>query len=162
MQAQIIKAPDLAKPIHERRLFLAGGITNCWNWQEYLTTKLEHLSLSIYNPRRDNFNTANKTESEEQIKWEYKNLRACNQVVFWFSYETLCPITLFELGGRLEAQSALVRGSPYQALIIGCHYDYQRKFDVQYQAGLRGHEVLTSLDDIAEQVIKHNAFYERE
>lgn len=36
-------------------IFLAGGITNCPNWQQEAISYLSKLNLTIYNPRRENF-----------------------------------------------------------------------------------------------------------
>lgn len=115
------------------KIFLAGSITNAKDWQKPLVEKLENSNCIIYNPRRASFDVNDKTQSEVQIKWEFVNLRNANIVVFYFSEETLAPITLFELGSRLEAMG--VRGK-YQKIHIYCESNYPRKEDVYIQTQL--------------------------
>jgi hypothetical protein len=73
--------------------------------------------------------------SEHQIRWEYGRIRNADVMSFWFPKETLCPITLFELGAALE------RGKP---LAVGSHPDYPRKLDIEIQIPLRRQEVKIS------------------
>jgi hypothetical protein len=109
-------------------VFLAGGITDCPDWQAIVVQELESSNLILINPRRDDFDTSNKEMVKEQIRWEFKHLELAHTIAFWFPYETLCPITLYELG-RAGALS-------YKNLIIGCHADYARKDDVIEQIAL--------------------------
>jgi hypothetical protein len=122
-----IEAPNSIIP-PGTSIFLAGGISGCPDWQKYVATDLlDKTNLNIYNPRRSDFNVNNKNDSVEQIKWEYKRLHLADVILFWFPKETLCPITLFELGSWLHINKPLV---------IGCHPDYQRLLDVDVQTNL--------------------------
>lgn len=56
-------------------VFLAGGITNCPNWQWNVIKLLkdavnDYPNLVILNPRRDNFPIDDPNASEEQITWD--------------------------------------------------------------------------------------------
>jgi hypothetical protein len=155
MHAQVVEAPEYTKNVFPNQLFLAGGISNCPNWQSHAIERLSLLPITIYNPRRENFNLLDSSESEAQIDWEFVHLRQATEVMFWFAPETVCPITLFELGGRLEANRVT---DPFmQWLIIGSHLEYKRIFDVRYQAGKKGWPVFTNLDDMLDIIIKrHN------
>lgn len=129
----------------ERSLFLAGGISNCPIWQPDLTKLLENTDLTILNPRRKHFSTNNPNIEEEQIKWECCHLRKASAVSFWFPKETLCPITLYELG----KQSVLEK-----PLFISVHPEYARRRDVEIQTRLIRPEIkiVYSLPDLAEQI----------
>lgn len=129
----------------ERSLFLAGGISNCPIWQPDLVKLLEDTNLTILNPRRRNFSTDNPNIEEEQIAWEYDHLRKASAVSFWFPKETLCPITLYELG----KQSVLDK-----PIFIGVHQDYARRRDVEIQTRLIRPKVkiVYSLENLAEQI----------
>lgn len=135
MDFSVITAPHhYIKPFH---LFLAGGITNCPNWQASALHLLQSASwlkapLVVMNPRREDFNVKDPSESERQIKWEHAMLNTADGVFFWFPKDTLCPITLFELGKMAP------RGMP---LFVGCDPGYQRKKDVEVQLGLIRPEV---------------------
>jgi hypothetical protein len=130
---------------NEKSLFLAGGITNCPNWQLQFIELLGDANLVILNPRRKNFSADNSDIEEEQIKWEYEHLKKASAVLFWFPKETLCPITLYELG----KQSA-----DKKPVFIGIHPDYKRKRDVEIQTRLARPEIriVYSLKDLTEQI----------
>jgi len=113
------------------KLFLAGGISNCRDWQVEMIKRLskdaedaEIDNLILINPRRHDFDITNPKMSEQQIEWEYHHLELADGILFWFPYETLCPITLYELG-KAAAQE--------KEIFVGCHPGYVRKFDVEFQ-----------------------------
>ncbi|MEY4531003.1 MAG: hypothetical protein RLZZ156_1724 [Deinococcota bacterium] len=139
-----IQCPAEANPQPlEKSLFLAGGISNCPDWQSELTTMLENTDWLIINPRRADFDITNPNMTEEQILWEHRHLRLASAIAFWFPPETLCPITLYELG-TWSASS--------KPLFIGVDPKYQRRLDVQIQTRLVRPEVpiLESLEDLAQ------------
>jgi hypothetical protein len=123
-------------------LFLAGGITGTEDWQQILIGSLSGnaLPLVLLNPRRKNYPWHDPTAAEAQIAWEYRHLRQATGVVFWFPAESLCPIALFELGGRVLV--------PEQPLFVGTDPDYARRLDVEIQLKLARPEV-TVVSDLA-------------
>jgi Nucleoside 2-deoxyribosyltransferase like len=157
---KIIQAPSFEPVEYSKVVFLAGGISNCPNWQSDVLDRLRKYEVitnspvTICNPRRDNFNTAKAEDSALQIQWEHTYLKLSNIIFFWFPCETLCPITLFEYGKMLvESRHRNLE------LIVGCHPDYKRKFDVQYQTFLdnphiKVYDNLTSATTKLIQVIK--------
>ena len=114
-------------------IFLAGGITGCPDWQndavEYF--RLLNLPITVYNPRRANFDTSDKTITEAQITWEFEAMDASDIVLFWFPKESVCPITLYELGRCLMLQDIHEK-----TVFIGVHEDYCRKEDILIQTKL--------------------------
>jgi hypothetical protein len=119
-------------------LFLAGGISGTFDWQADLVARLADLPLALLNPRRRNFPINDPAAAPAQIEWEFRHIRRATAVLFWFPPETLCPIALYELGGR-----ALVREQP---LFVGTHPDYQRRLDVEVQLRLARPEVAVATD----------------
>eukprot|EP01087_Luapelamoeba_hula_P011947 TRINITY_DN3320_c0_g1_i1.p1 TRINITY_DN3320_c0_g1~~TRINITY_DN3320_c0_g1_i1.p1 ORF type:complete len:225 (+),score=43.06 TRINITY_DN3320_c0_g1_i1:89-763(+) len=115
-----------------KSLFLAGGISNCPDWQVVASRKLlaECKNLVVANPRRTNL-TFDQIDPLQQIKWEHDALRDVSARMFWFPSATLCPITLYELGAWtiLSKQNG-------QPLFIGCDPQYARKQDVEVQTRL--------------------------
>lgn len=112
------------------KIFLAGGITKCPNWQEVLTNFLAPIDhITVYNPRRVNFPIEDPNQSLLQIQWEFQRLRTSNIIAMWFPKETLCPICLYELGAALER----CRDGN---IVIGVHNNYKRKQDVIVQTAL--------------------------
>lgn len=112
--------------IGECRLFIAGGITGCPDWQSELVKLLKDDNIVIFNPRRSNFPT-NIDITEEQIGWEHRYLRRANIISFWFSKETICPIVLYELGAWSMTK---------KKIFVGMHPEYSRRKDVEVQTRL--------------------------
>jgi hypothetical protein len=126
-------------------LFLCGGITACLDWQTVLAGQLADLPLTILNPRRRNFPMNDPQAAAGQIAWEHRHLRWATAILFWFPSETLCPITLYELGAW--SMSA-------KPLFVGTHPGYQRRLDVEIQTRLARPEVrvVSSLAELVGQV----------
>ena len=107
-------------------LFLAGGITGARLWQQEAIAQLAHLDGTLFNPRRShNFR---EEDADEQVEWEYRALRRSGAILFWFPPETLCPITLYELG---------VWGNQHTVpIFVGTDPGYLRRYDVVKQLSL--------------------------
>lgn len=131
-------------------IFLAGGISNCPDWQTPVANKLlEHTNFTIFNPRRNDWNMDDEAEeSKKQIIWEHEHLARSETILFWFPQETLCPITLLEYGKFLVSN---------RKLVVGTHVDYQRRLDVDIQGGLErpGLHVWSDLDLMVRYVIEN-------
>ena len=159
----IIKAPEeflSLENVDNDKLFLAGGITNVCNWQEDICSGLEDVvGLTIYNPRRDDFYIDDPLLEEEQIIWEFNHLRDCNMLLFWFSNETVQPITLYELG-------KWVNGNPNNKdkVWIGVDPNYPRANDVYIQTHLASPhiKIYNNLYDIQQNIRSYFNEYERD
>ncbi len=133
------------------RIFLAGGITNCPDWQTELIEKLKNsditTDLDIYNPRRKNFPIHDKNAFIEQISWEFEKLKIADMIIFWFSRGSLNPIVLYELGMWGNSRN-------YTQIIIGIDEGYERRQDVIIQTTLARPEVLivNSLEKMVEKI----------
>lgn len=129
-------------------VFLAGGITGAPGWQARLTAMLCGTEWVVVNPRRHDFPIGDDRLGlgREQIAWEHRHLERASAVSFWFPCETLCPITLYELGVATRMD---------KPIFVGTHPDYARRFDLDVQLGLVRPEVeiVDSLDGLAEQLI---------
>jgi len=127
---EYIEAPNFIDT-DKRSLFLAGGISGCRPWQNEILPGLDKMDITVFNPRRKNFPT-DRDVTMEQITWEYSYLRKASVISFWFCRETLCPITLFELGAWLMTN---------KPIIIGMDPDYQRRVDIEIQTKLARPEI---------------------
>lgn len=146
----IVTAPTALDnvPIGGRRLFLAGGITNCPDWQAEMCELLEDTALVLLNPRRPEFPPLDAPDDivEEQIRWEYMHLRLSDAILFWFpSGESPCPIAMYELGSWSRTPVPL---------FVGTGPAYPRRRDVLIQLGLVRPDlvVVDDLSALAEQV----------
>ena len=136
---KVITAPNEDYSVENQRnvkLFLAGGITNCWKWQDELIKKLynqyDHINLSVYNPRRENFPINDPNAAEEQIVWEYNKLKQSDIISFWFAEGSPNPIVLFELGAWMSSNKVIK---------IGVEEGYERRFDVKTQLDLYNSDI---------------------
>jgi len=116
------------------KLFLAGGISNCPDWQSKVLEEIKDVDgLTVYNPRRKNFPINDPKAAEEQITWEYEKLKDADVIAFWFSRGSLNPIVLYELG-RWGNSSG-------KHIVIGIDPEYERQQDVEIQTMLSRPEV---------------------
>jgi hypothetical protein len=126
-------------------IFLAGGITQCPDWQAQLIEQIKGLNMAIFNPRRKNFPIKDPTAAEAQITWEFKALRQASMISFWFCKETMNPIVLFELGSWVVSQKSIV---------VGMDKEYSRRQDVEIQTKLSRPDIqiVYNLKDLADGV----------
>jgi len=134
-------------------IFLAGGISNCPDWQsemiqQFQQTKHEAV-LTLYNPRRPHINLNDEKVSQQQIKWEYEHLKKSDVILFWFPKESICPISLFELGRWTGEKERIV--------LVGVHPEYSRKLDIMEQMKLDRPDmkIMDSLSDLFTQTNLH-------
>jgi hypothetical protein len=141
---QYIECPSEEEP-KNISIFLAGGITNCPDWQSEVVERLKDRNITIFNPRRKNFPINDPSASLAQILWEYKRLRSSTLNLFWFSRGSVNPIALFELGSALERPTHV---------LIGCDPGYERISDVEIQTRLRcpQEKVAHSLKELLEDL----------
>jgi hypothetical protein len=128
------------------RLFVAGGISGCGDWQSELIGKLRFTPYCVFNPRRERYPHGDRSALEFQIRWEHEHLAAADMVSFWFPPETLCPISLYELGKVVASASEL---------FVAAHPAYARREDLEIQLGLvrRDVKVVDSLEALAGQLV---------
>ena len=148
VRANVIVAPSREFEPRRFHLFLAGGITNCPDWQKEMIGELAgNGDLNMFNPRRPSFPIDDPNAAPEQIAWEYKYLEECPFVLFWFSRGSLNPIVLYELGMWGNSR-------PDKTIFVGADPEYQRKQDVVIQTRLARPDIVIahSIPKLAEQV----------
>ncbi len=130
---------------NSKSLFLAGGISNCRDWQRDLSNLLVAEDLVLLNPRRANFPMHDPSAAMEQIVWEYQHMRRADAISFWFSSETINPIVLYELGAHSMTD---------KTLFVGVERGYVRRSDVEIQTQLVRPDVkiVYGLEDLSMQV----------
>ncbi len=140
-----IVALDTTDKTAERSVFLAGGITNCPDWQVEMVHLLSDTDLVLFNPRRPYFPMGEIGAARGQIEWEFNHLERADCILFWFPCETLCPIVLYELGRWAHSE---------KTIFVGVHPQYQRREDVRVQIEFARPEVavMDSLKRLSLQV----------
>lgn len=132
----IVRAPEEIPEYAD--LFLAGGISECPDWQKDAEERLAPVSGVLINPRRSGY--LPPEFEAEQVAWEHVALRVSGAILFWFPKETLCPITLFELGAWSMTD---------KPLFVAVHPEYRRRANVLAQLELSRPdvEVVDSLEE---------------
>ena len=119
---KIIKPPTvLPMPgkdnLVSKSLFLAGSIEqgSAINWQQTVENICleKHLSLTIFNPRRDNWDSnwiqsINNPHFAEQVNWELDALNISEKIFMYFDPNTKSPISLLELGLHVKSDKLVV------------------------------------------------------
>lgn len=108
---------------HGPAIFLAGGITDCPDWQADARRIIG--GVTILNPRRAEFPIHDPEAAPAQIAWEFRHLHRASAVLFWFAAgPSPQPIALYELGRH----AALGR-----SIAVGADPAYRRRADVVLQ-----------------------------
>lgn len=148
-------APNYLEDVVESpSVFLAGGISNCPDWQSDFLSLLGNQPTKkgiIYNPRRVDFDMDDKSATKKQIIWEFKHLWKSDIIVFWFCKETIQPIVLLELGERLGQIQAIKNYDNVPSILIGIEDGYSREEDIIIQSELVLGKIMISrtLEDLA-------------
>lgn len=147
--AIVIEAPNefysIKNETENLKIFIAGGITNCPDWQQDFIQELDDYPyVTLLNPRRKEFDIHNPYETEKQIIWEHRHLEEADLIIFYFSKGSVNPIALFELGKYLEKSR----------IVIGIEPGYERERDVTIQSKLAGYtgEFYSSVKDLANKI----------
>ena len=119
-------------------LFLAGGITNCPDWQlktiEVLKSTCSDERLIVCNPRRKNFPIGDESETGRQIAWEFKWLEKMHIFSMYFSSGISDqPICMYELGRNILRMQMRFPADWEKRVIITCEEGYKRRDDVLIQ-----------------------------
>ena len=141
-------------------VFLAGGITDCQNWQRITIEKLSeefsdwhHKHAVILNPRREEFPINDPYAAREQITWEFKALEQCHiYSMYLCTSRSVQPICMYELGRNLCRMEHKYRtkddyryeysGNWKTACIVSVEDGYSRAEDVRIQCELAGVQAL--------------------
>ncbi len=99
-------APQRIYNTHQKTIFLAGTIDmgQSYNWQSEFARWFEfETSLTVYNPRRKDWDSTWKQEFEngpffQQVIWELDALERADYIVVNFLKDSKSPISMLELG----------------------------------------------------------------
>ena len=134
--SQIITAPSIEKPIYTS-VFLAGGITNCKEWQKKVIEELEFEEISIFNPRQEHFDVSDKNASYKQIQWEFERLEQMDMFSMYFCNDNSTqPICMYELGRNIVRMQNRFPSDWEKRIVISIEDGYERTRDVLIQTEL--------------------------
>ena len=125
---QVIKPTESAEPNWLCTIFLAGSIEMgaAEDWQTKVANSLEGLNVTLYNPRRDEWDSswAQEQKSENfnyQVNWELNKLKESEIIFMHIDPNTKSPITLLEFGMFAESQK----------IILSCPDGFYRKGNLE-------------------------------
>jgi nucleoside 2-deoxyribosyltransferase-like protein len=132
-------------------VFLAGSIDmgKARDWQSEVTAALSQLPLTVFNPRRKDWDSsweqkATNAKFKEQVEWELQRLEEADVIALYFEAGSMSPISLLELG--LHARS--------RKLIVYCPEGFYRKGNVDVTCGRYGVPVVESVEEFVLEVKK--------
>lgn len=139
---KVINAPEKYNlQENEVSVFLAGGITNCPNWQKEIITGIDKAeygsSIVIFNPRRENFPIHIPSAADEQIEWEFYQLNKMDIFSMYFcESDSDQPICMYELGRYISEMQKRFPIDWKDRIIISVENGYKRINDVLVQSRL--------------------------
>ena len=148
--AYILKPPTpLPDSFTNPTVFLAGSIEmgRAEAWQHIVETSLEQRSITILNPRRDDWDASWQQELANpqfraQVEWELAAQERADLIIMYFAPNTQAPITLLEFG--LFARS--------NKLVVCCPTGYWRKGNVDVVCARYDIPQVPSLAELCEYV----------
>jgi hypothetical protein len=128
-------------------IFLAGGVSNSFDWQAHIFDLLVDTGAVIINPRRSPYPEGDPMAAQAQTEWEYRYMQRADAIIYWFTNETLCPITLYELG---------IWSMTDKPIAIGIEPGYARESEVRTHTALIRPDVVivSELNELAEAAKK--------
>lgn len=157
---RVITAPEkyIRQP-NDITVFLAGGITNCWEWQDKAIELLNEKNLDnlvIFNPRRKDFPINDPNAAEEQIKWEFNMLEQCDIFSMYFcAGESDQPICMYELGRNICRMQMRFPTNWEMRLAITVEKGYKRETDVRVQTSLATLGFVVDYENYNENIEEH-------
>lgn len=138
MNAQIIKPTTTNQETEgQTSVFLAGSIEMgaAEDWQVRVQKVLSDLDVTIFNPRRDEWDASwvqreTNPEFNHQVNWEMNRLEETGIIFMYFSPETKSPISLLELGVHSTDRP--------NKLIVCCPDGFWRKGNVEIVCSRNG------------------------
>ncbi|OTA00723.1 hypothetical protein A9Z42_0009830 [Trichoderma parareesei] len=153
MSASVVLAPGRPAPDSTSRkaIFLAGTTspTGEPDWRQTLTRALLNLSITIYNPKRDDWDSTWREDFSddrwaEQVQWELEMQDKADIVVVFFHGVSPAPISLLELGLCVRSGRAIV-----------CALEgYPKRGNVEAVCRRYGAKLVSSEDDLRDAVIE--------
>lgn len=143
----VIEAPNSIQHgrVSNTSIFLAGSIEmgTAEKWQEKVISELSSYDVTIFNPRRDNWDPSwkqdfNNPQFFQQVSWELDALAIADIIVFYFDPSTKSPISLLELGMFVNRCN--------KTIFVCCPEGYWKKGNVDIVCCRAAVPVMKSLD----------------
>ena len=149
-------------------VFLAGGITDCPDWQTEVINRLREIDedpedpgvldhLIIFNPKRENFPIDDPSAAATQISWEFQWLERADIFSMYFANSTSDqPICMYELGRNIPRMQMRFPTDWVNRIVVSIEQGYKRENDVMIQTKLATDHAIRPI--AFEQGVKFHAF----
>ena len=149
MKVNVVTAPEHRYfPRKSLKVFLAGGICKCIQWQKLVIDEFmkddgeinidnsTYDGLYLLNPRRTDW-IEEPGAAERQIEWEFDMIDRCDVFTMYFAGgESDQPICMYELGRNLLRMQYEYPTTWKERIVITCDESYKRLNDVLVQTRL--------------------------
>lgn len=154
------------------KVFLAGGIQKCPEWQKVIVGNLKdnydlnavvfrNKDLVVINPRRAEW-LNEQGAALKQIEWEFDMIEHCDIFTMYFSGgESDQPICMYELGRNLERMKQRFPDDWWKRIIITCDANYKRVYDVVVQTSLATDKKVEVVVDAEDSIKTHSIRIEK-
>lgn len=154
---KVFKAPEAIYEGCWPSVFLAGSIEmgNAEDWQTRITNALHDMEVTIFNPRRDDWDSSWEQKKEnaqfrQQVEWELAALERATVIAMYFDPATKSPISLLELGLHAD----ILNPNSKSKLIVCCPEGFWRKGNVDIMCERYGIRQVDSIEELARQLRK--------
>lgn len=170
MNVNVVTAPEHRYfPKRSMKIFLAGGICNCIDWQKKVIDEFtkDNGEIFIDNPTYDELYLLNPRRvgwietpgaSERQIEWEFDMIERSDVFTMYFAGgDSLQPICMYELGRNILRMQDKYPKTWKDRIIITCDKNYKRLNDVIVQTRLATDGIInvTVVEGAEESINKH-------
>lgn len=159
---KVVTAPETyIKQPGDVFVFLAGGITNCSEWQKEVIRRLENANkldskldhLVVFNPRRENFPIGDPKAADAQIKWEFNAIEQCDIFSMYFDDgPSDQPICMYELGRNILRMQQKFPASWTSRIVVTAHDGYKRYKDVVVQTQLATKNLISIMKNLDDHI----------
>lgn len=139
---RVIISPEKVERDDNVKVFLAGGISNCKDWQSEVIERLKEKDktdhLTVISPRCKDFDISDKSASHRQIDWEVRAISMSDIFSMYFTATNASdqPICFYELGRYFDYFKETYGGISTYAIVISTETGFRRELDVNEQIGL--------------------------
>lgn len=153
---QLIYPPQELEKKHNFSLFLAGTIDlgNSVDWQSKVINLLKNHNVTIYNPRRPDWDNNIKQSIQdarfkEHVNWELDHLETVDLIVMYLAADSKSPISLMELGRYAEKH-----------MVVFCAENFYRRGNVEIVCDRFKIPLFDDEDIFFKKLVSSLSFYE--
>lgn len=146
-----LKAPQPSEGSASPSIFFAGSIEmgKAVDWQKETTKKLQPYLGTIFNPRREDWDSSwtqsiENAQFKEQVTWELDHLEKADYILMYFAPDTQSPISLLEFGVHYKEGK----------MFVACPKKFWRRGNIEVMCDRAGITLYDTLDEAVAALVK--------